>query len=89
MQNIPDLPLPAEKWRQLVETLELPPQQIRIVELILRCHSDKQIAAALGLRVPTVRTYLHRIFERLGVDDRLGLVLHLFALSHDGDHPKR
>jgi DNA-binding NarL/FixJ family response regulator len=85
-QNIPDFPLPPDKWQQLVQTLQLPPQQIRIVELILRNYCDKQIAAALGLKVPTVRTYLKRTFERLGVGDRLELVLRLFAMSHGTDH---
>jgi len=85
-QNIPDLPLPPEKWQQLMETIQLPPQQIRIVELILRNYCDKQIAVALGLKVPTVRTYLHRVFERLGVGDRLELVLRLFKMSHHLDH---
>jgi DNA-binding NarL/FixJ family response regulator len=85
-ENLPPLPLPIEKWNQLVATLKLPPQQIRIVELILRNYCDKQIAAALGLKVPTVRTYLHRIFERLRVSDRLELVLRLFELSHHTDH---
>jgi DNA-binding NarL/FixJ family response regulator len=88
-KNIPDLPLSPEKWQQLVETLQLPPQQIRIVELLLRNYCDKQIAAALGLKVPTVRTYLHRIFERLGVGDRIELVLRLFAMSHRPDHLQR
>jgi DNA-binding NarL/FixJ family response regulator len=88
-EHIPPLPLPAEKWNQLVATLKLPPQQIRIVELILRNRCDKQIAAALGLKVPTVRTYLHRIFERLRVGDRLELVLRLFELSHRTDHHGR
>jgi DNA-binding NarL/FixJ family response regulator len=88
-EHIPPLPLPAEKWNQLVATLKLPPQQIRIVELILRNRCDKQIAAALGLKVPTVRTYLHRIFERLRVGDRLELVLRLFELSHRIDHQQR
>jgi DNA-binding NarL/FixJ family response regulator len=88
-QNIPDLPLSPEKWQQLMQMLQLPPQQIRIVELILRNYCDKQIAAALGLKVPTVRTYLHRIFERLSVGDRLELVLRLFALSHRTDHPQQ
>jgi DNA-binding NarL/FixJ family response regulator len=85
-QNTPDLPLSPEKWRQLVESLQLPPQQIRIVELILRNCCDKEIAAALGLKVPTVRTYLHRIFQNMGVSGRLELVLRLFALSHRTDH---
>jgi DNA-binding CsgD family transcriptional regulator len=80
------LPLPNALWMQLVEILQLPPQQIRIVELILRNCGDKQIAAALGIKVPTVRTYLHRIYERLDVNDRQQLVLKLFALSHDLSH---
>jgi DNA-binding NarL/FixJ family response regulator len=85
-QEIVVLPLPAEKWEQLLNLLRLPPQQIRIVELILRNHCDKQIAATLGIKVPTVRTYIHRIYQRVGVGDRLGLVLRLFALSHDMNH---
>ena len=85
-QIFPELPLPAEQWQQLAESLQLPPQQIRIVELILRNHCDKQIAAALGLKVPTVRTHLHRIFQRVGVGGRLELVLRLFTLSHRDGH---
>jgi DNA-binding NarL/FixJ family response regulator len=77
-----DLPLPADKWQQIMVSLQLPPQQIRIVELILRNCCDKQIATSLGVKVPTVRTYLHRIFERMGVGDRLELVLRIFAMSH-------
>jgi DNA-binding NarL/FixJ family response regulator len=81
-QEFPQLPLPPDKWRQLVETLQLPPQQIRIVELILRNQCDKQVAAAMGIKVPTLRTYIKRIYERIGVGDRFELALKLFALSH-------
>ena len=75
------LPLSAEKWRQLAEELALSPQQTRIVELILRNFCDKEIAAQLGLKVPTVRTYLQRTYLRLGVEDRMALVLKLFEAS--------
>jgi DNA-binding NarL/FixJ family response regulator len=85
-QIIPDLPLPPDKWRHLVERLQLPPQQIRIVELILRNCCDKQIAAELRLKVPTVRTYLQRTYVRLGVGDRVELILRLFAMSHSTSH---
>jgi len=85
-QSIPDLPLPPDKWRQLLERLQLPPQQIRIVELILRNCCDKQIAAELGLKVPTVRTYLQRTYVRVGVGDRVELILRLFAMSHSTSH---
>jgi DNA-binding NarL/FixJ family response regulator len=86
--NLPPLPIPTGKWIQLVAMLQLSPQQIRIVELILRNCRDKQIAAELQLKVPTVRTHLRRIFDRLGVEDRMELVLLIFAASH-GRHRKR
>jgi len=71
--------LTAEECRELVCTLGLPPRQARIVELILAGKKDKQIAAALGLKRCTVRTYLGRIFIRLGVSDRMGLAACLLA----------
>jgi DNA-binding NarL/FixJ family response regulator len=88
-QDNPELPLPCALWTQLVETLHLPPRQIRIVELILRNHCDKQIAATLGIKVPTLRTYVHRIYQRMGVSDRQELILKLFALSHGLGHPQQ
>jgi len=81
-EKLPDLPLPPEKWRELAAMLDLPPQQLRILELVLRNCGDKRIAAEMGLKVPTVRTYLKRIFVRLGVENRIGLVLKLFAAWH-------
>jgi DNA-binding NarL/FixJ family response regulator len=82
-QDIPDLPLPCGLWTQLVKELHLPPQQLRIVELILRNQCDKQIAQTLGIKIPTLRTYVERIYHRLGVHDRMELVLKLFAMSHE------
>jgi DNA-binding NarL/FixJ family response regulator len=80
---LPPLPIAAEKWAVLAKTLRLAPRQEKIVELILRGLQDKQIAAVLGLKVPTVRTYLRRVYSRLRVDDRMGLVLRLFTVSHE------
>ncbi len=77
------LPLDSASWMAVVETLQLAPQQARIVELILRGLRDKQIAAELGLGVPTVRTYLKRVFVRVGVQDRVELVLRVFAVAWD------
>ena len=78
-----ELPIPPNQWRLLIESLDLPPQQARIVELILCNRCDKQIAMKMGLRIPTVRTYLTRVYRRLGVSGRMELVLKLFALSHE------
>ena len=67
------------EWTELVRKLRLTPQQARIVAYILQGKRDKQIAAAMGLSMATVRTHLSRIFVRVGADDRVGLVLRVFA----------
>jgi DNA-binding NarL/FixJ family response regulator len=75
------LPMADATWRRVAKELDLSPQQLRIVELLLRAQRDKAIATTLGLSVPTVRTYLGRIFDRVGVADRMELVLRVFALA--------
>jgi len=82
-ETFPVFPLTQHGWQALVDRLQLPPQQARIVELVLQNYGDKQIAAQLGLKVPTVRTYLRRTFDRLQVNGRLELVLKLFAASNE------
>ena len=57
----------------------LSPQQARIAALVMAGKPDKQIAWEMGLKRPTVRTYLSRMFLRFGVSDRTGLALRLYA----------
>jgi len=79
---LPPLPMPADKFTLIVKQMDLSPQQARVVELILRNCGDKEIAAEMQLQVSTVRTYIGRLFDRLGVENRLALVLKIFALLH-------
>ena len=81
--ELPPLPMSQSTWQAIAKTLAFSPQQTRIVELILRGRQDKEIAAELGLSVPTVRTYLKRIFDRSDVSDRLSLVLRIFAMAQE------
>lgn len=67
-------------WHHVIETLELSPQQARIVSMILQGKQDKFIAARLGLSRYTIRCYLRRIFDRQEIDDRMQLVLRIFAI---------
>jgi DNA-binding NarL/FixJ family response regulator len=66
------------EWQRVVCEVGLSVQQARIVELILAGRADKEIAREMGLRVPTVRTYLSRIFQRTGCTDRINLVVKVF-----------
>ena len=70
---------PAE-WTAAVASLRLSERQADIVELLLQGKRDKQIAQELGLKLPTVRTYLSRLFIRFGVADRVDLMLHVLAV---------
>lgn len=69
----------AFDWLPALAALGLSRQQQRVVALILDGKGDKQIAAALGISFHTVRTHLKRIFARLGVGDRVELVLRVLA----------
>lgn len=83
--GLTDVPLPSPldglSWDAVVRELELAPQQERIVRLIMQSKGDKQIARELGLAFPTVRTYLNRVFDRAGVEDRMQLVHRIYAIA--------
>lgn len=71
--------LSSQEWGQLTQQLELTPRQAEIIRHLLLGKSDKQIARELGITVPTVRTHMGRLFHKLGISDRVELILHVFA----------
>ncbi len=52
----------------------------QVVALVAEGLSNRQIAAQLHLTENTVKKYLFRIFEKLGVSSRVELVV--YAMSH-------
>ncbi|MGA9334678.1 MAG: helix-turn-helix transcriptional regulator, partial [Rudaea sp.] len=58
----------------LVADSPLTPTQHRLVRLLLTGRSEAQIAAALGLTVATVHTYVTTLYRRLGVNSRAALM---------------
>jgi DNA-binding CsgD family transcriptional regulator len=73
-----------DEWTQLVGELALSPRQREIVRHLLLGQSDKQIATAMGLAQPTVRTHLSRLFAKLNVQDRHELILRVFHHFRSG-----
>jgi DNA-binding CsgD family transcriptional regulator len=51
----------------------LSPRELEVARRVCRGLTDKEIARELGIASTSVRTYLHRIFEKLGVHRRSGL----------------
>jgi len=66
------------EWDGLVDKLNLSHQQAKIIECLFKGLRDKQIAADMGISIPTVRTHFARMFIKYGVQDRVELIVHIF-----------
>ena len=55
---------------QKTEAEELSPREREVLELLARGYLYKEIAESLHLSVPTVNTYIRRIYEKLHVRSR-------------------
>jgi len=58
-------------------------REIDVVECAIRGQTNKQIASSLRLSQHTVKNYIFRVFEKLGVSNRMEL---LFLLSNHRKH---
>ncbi len=64
-------------WPALARALRLSPRQLEIAELICEELTYAAIASRLGISINTVRMHIRGLFEKLGVQDRVGVVLRL------------
>lgn len=53
----------------------LTPREQDVVRLASRGLSNKSIANRLGLREGTVKVHLHNIYQKLGISNRMELIL--------------
>jgi two-component system nitrate/nitrite response regulator NarL len=58
-------------------TNALTPRENEIARCVAEGMSNRNIADLLGISEPTVKTHLSRVFRKLELKDRVGLVLHL------------
>jgi DNA-binding NarL/FixJ family response regulator len=60
-------------------------REVQVIRLVAQGYSNQEIAGELFLSVETVRTYLRRMFGKLGVNDRthLAVLAHQAGLLHD------
>ena len=79
----PPFPLKPEQWARVSEKMRLSPRQARIVELVLRDLSTKQIAYVMGIGEPTIKTHLERIGVRTRTRGRIQLAMRVMEISHD------
>jgi DNA-binding NarL/FixJ family response regulator len=70
-----DLPHSGGSQRRRAEPSPLSARQTAIVRMLAEGKVYKVIALELGLSTSTVRTHLHNVYSKLGVDDRAQAVL--------------
>jgi DNA-binding CsgD family transcriptional regulator len=66
-------------WRQLGQSLCLSPRELQIVQHVFDDHTEEAIALELGISRHTVSTYVHRLYQKLGVSSRPQLIVHIVA----------
>jgi DNA-binding NarL/FixJ family response regulator len=71
-------PVRSEHLRQRRRMATLTGRECEIVTLIAEGLRNEQIAARMGVAEKTVRNHLSTVFDKLGVNDRLGLAVYLY-----------
>ena len=72
------LPLPPESSEEVRSRLGLSPREFEIALLLLAGHTEKGTAKALQSRPATVHSHVERIYRKVEVRSRSGLVSKLF-----------
>lgn len=67
----------SDAWSHISKTLALSPREFQIVRAVLDEKHENEIAEELGISPHTVHTYLERLYRKLHVRSRVGLVLRL------------
>jgi DNA-binding NarL/FixJ family response regulator len=74
--------VPSLRMLNATGTKLLTPREEQVVALITDGLSNREIARELNLSEHTVKKYLFRIFDKLGISSRVELVL--YAMTHGG-----
>jgi len=69
--------LTGAEWVALANAVHLTTREIVVATLVLHGRTRKSIGRRLKLSPETVRVHIDRLFEKLQVQDRLGLALRI------------
>jgi DNA-binding NarL/FixJ family response regulator len=71
--------LPYHAWRILAKSLHISDRELQIVQEIFDDRKESAIADDLTISVHTVHTHLERLYRKLGVSTRAGLILYILS----------
>lgn len=69
----------CEQWAAIVERLDLSPREAQIVRLLMTEATELAIGDVLHISGHTVHTHLERLYRKLGVSTRCGMLVRVFA----------
>jgi DNA-binding CsgD family transcriptional regulator len=71
--------LPYDAWRVIANSLCISDRELQIVQGIFDDRQEFAIADELKISVHTVHTHLERLYRKLGISSRVGLVLSILS----------
>src|SRR5262245_53174821 len=71
--------LPYDAWRVIANSLRISDRELEIVQGIFDDRKEFAIADELKISTHTVHTHLERLYRKLGVSSRVGLVLSILS----------
>jgi DNA-binding CsgD family transcriptional regulator len=60
------------------------PRQKRVIELVSEGLTNRDVAEQLGISAGVVRSHLYRIYDKIGISNRVELALWYEARVHEG-----
>lgn len=66
-----------QAWREIAHSLKLSGRELQIVREVFDDHTEFAIAKNLNISLHTVHTHCERLYHKLGVTDRVKLVLRI------------
>ena len=74
--------IPAPNLVTSIDTPALTARELQVVQCAAKGKTNKAIACDLGLSEHTVKNYLFRAFEKLGISSRVELLFYLTVRGH-------
>ena len=67
--------LTSDTWKRIAQSLHISNRELQIIQGIFDDRKEFAIAYELTISVHTVHTHLERLYRKLGVSSRVGLIL--------------